>query len=65
MIKHTKPWFTYFFNLKNVTRADLGSLDFLELSVTENGGLESKSLLQFLNNGASLEFLNETDSGIE
>ena len=56
---------TYFLNLKNVTGADFWSLDFLELSITENGSLESECLLQFLDNGTGLVFLDETDSGVE
>ncbi len=34
-------------------------------SVTENNSLESESLLQFLDNGTSLEFLDETNSSVE
>jgi hypothetical protein len=54
-----------FFDLENISRNDLGGFDFLELAVTKNGGLEGESLLQFLDNGSSLVFLDETDSGIE
>ena len=56
---------THFFNLQNVAGNDLWSLDLLQLAVTKNGGLESKSLFQFLDNRAGLEFLDETDAGIE
>ena len=34
-------------------------------SVTENNSLESESLLQFVDNGTSLEFLDETNSSVE
>jgi hypothetical protein len=54
-----------FFNLKNVTGDDFGGFDFLELAVTEDGGLESESLLEFFDNGAGLVFLDETDGGVE
>jgi hypothetical protein len=55
----------YFFDLKNITRDNFGSFDFLQLAVAEDGGLESKSLFQFLDDGTSLEFLDETDGSIE
>jgi hypothetical protein len=41
-------------NLENITGNDLGGLDFLESTVTEDDSLESKSLFEFLYNGASL-----------
>ena len=34
-------------------------------SVTENNSLESEGLLQFVDNGTSLEFLDETNSSVE
>jgi hypothetical protein len=52
-------------NLEDITGDDFWGFDFLEGSVTENGGLESKSLLQLLDNGTSLVFLDETDKGVE
>lgn len=52
-------------NLQNITRDDLGSLNFLKGTVTENDSLESESLLEFFDNGTSLEFLNETNTGVE
>jgi hypothetical protein len=56
---------SYFFNLENITGDDLWSLNLLELAVTENGGFESKSLLQFFDNGTGLVFLDETDASVE
>ena len=56
---------TYLFDLKNITRDDFCSFNFLELTVTKNSGLESESLLQFGDDGTCLVFLNETDSGVE
>jgi len=53
------------FNLENITGNNLGSLDFLEGTVTENNSLQGKSLLEFLDNRTSLEFLDETNSGVE
>jgi hypothetical protein len=44
-------------NLENVTGNDLRGLDLLQGTVTEDNSLESKSLLQFLYNAASLIFL--------
>jgi hypothetical protein len=52
-------------DLEDVTRDDFGSLDFSEGAVTEDGGLESKRLLQLLDDRTSLEFLNETNTGVE
>ena len=52
-------------NLEDITRNDLRSFNFLEGSITENNSLESKSLLQFVDNGASLEFLDKTDGSVE
>ncbi|PMB73754.1 hypothetical protein BM221_001179 [Beauveria bassiana] len=54
-----------FLNLEDVTGNDFGGLNLLEGTVTENDSLESKGLLEFLDNGTSLEFLNETDSSVE
>jgi len=54
-----------FFDLENVTGDDFGGFDFLELAVTEDGGLESERLLQFLDNGAGLVLLDEADGGVE
>jgi hypothetical protein len=56
---------TYLFNLEDVTRDDLWSLDFLKLAITKDGGLEGKSLFQLLDNGTGLIFLDETDASIE
>jgi hypothetical protein len=52
-------------NLQDIAGNDLGGLDLLESTVTENNSLERKSLLQLVDNRTSLEFLNETDSGVE
>jgi hypothetical protein len=51
--------------LENITGNDLRSLNLEETAITENDGLESESLLQFVDNGTSLVFLDETDSGVE
>ena len=56
---------THFFDLEDITRNDFWSLNLLKLAVTEDSGLESKSLLQLLDDGASLEFLDETDASVE
>lgn len=52
-------------NLKNVTGNDLGGLDLLELTVTEDDSLESQSLLQLVDNGTGLELLDETNTGVK
>jgi hypothetical protein len=52
-------------NLDNVTGDDLVGLDLLECAIAENCGLQGKLLLEFFDNGTSLEFLEETDTGVE
>lgn len=52
-------------NLEDITGNNLGSLNLLEGAITENDSLEGKSLLEFLNNGTSLEFLNETNTSVK
>lgn len=52
-------------NLKDITGNDLGGLNLLEGTVTEDNSLEGKGLLQFLDNGTSLELLDETDTGVK
>jgi hypothetical protein len=54
-----------FFDLEDITRDDFGGFDFGQSTVTENGGLESKSLLELVDDVTGLEFLNETDTGVE
>ncbi|KAK1239494.1 hypothetical protein MKX07_008982 [Trichoderma sp. CBMAI-0711] len=52
-------------NLQNITGDDLGGLNLLEGAVTEDNSLESERLLQLLDNGTSLELLDETNTGVE
>lgn len=52
-------------NLEDITGNDLGGLNLLEGAITENDSLEGKSLLEFLDNGTSLEFLNEADTSVK
>jgi hypothetical protein len=54
-----------FLNLENITGNDLGSLNLLEGTVTENNSLESKSLLQLVDNGTGLVLLDETNGGVK
>lgn len=56
---------THLFDLKDITRNDLGSFNFVQATVTKDDSLQGQSLLQFLDNGTSLEFLDETDTGVE
>jgi hypothetical protein len=56
---------THFFDLEDITGNDFRSVDFSELAITENNCLERKSLLQFVDNGAGLELLDETDGSVE
>jgi hypothetical protein len=54
-----------FLDLENITGNDLGSLNLLEGTVTENNSLESESLLQLVDDGTSLVFLDETNGGVK
>lgn len=54
-----------FLNLQDIARNDFGGLELLEGTVTENNGLEGERFLQLVDNRTGLEFLNETDSGVE
>jgi hypothetical protein len=54
-----------FFDLEDITRHDFRGFDFGESTVTENGGLESESLLELVDDVTGLEFLDETDTGVE
>lgn len=56
---------TYRVELKNVTRDNFGGFNFLEFTITQNGSLESKGFLQFVDNGPSPVFLGEADNGVE
>lgn len=56
---------TYFLNLQDITRNDLGGLNLLEGAVTEDNSLESESFLQFVDDGTGLVFLDETNTGVE
>ena len=51
--------------MKDITRNDLWGLDFEKTTITKNNGLESESLLQFIDNRTGLVFLEETNSSIE
>ena len=65
------PWrrrvcgITHLLNLQDITGNNLGGLNLLEGTVTENDSLESKSLLQLLDNRTGLVFLNETNTGVK
>lgn len=54
-----------FLDLEDITGDDFRSFNLSELAVTEDGSLESERLLQFLDNGTSLVFLDETDSCVK
>ena len=56
---------TNLLNLENITRDNHRSFDFKETSITEDDGLQCKGLLQFFDDRTGLEFLDETDTGVE
>ena len=56
---------THFLDLQDITGDDFGGLNLLEGAVTEDDGLESERLLQLLDDGTSLELLDETNAGVE
>lgn len=43
----------------------MGRLNLKQLSVAKDDSFESESLLQFFDNGPSLELLDETHNGVE
>jgi hypothetical protein len=53
------------FDLEDITGDDLGSLDLEKTTITKNDSLQGKSLLELIDDGTSLEFLDETDTGVE
>lgn len=55
----------HFFNLENITRHYFGCIDFYHVSATDANSFESERFLQFVNDGASLKFLDEANRGIE
>jgi hypothetical protein len=54
-----------FFDLDNITGNDFGGFQFAEGTVSEGDRFQSEGLLQFLDYGTSLEFLNETDTSVK
>ncbi len=56
---------SYLFNLKDITRNDHGSFDFLKTTTSENDGFESEGFLQLLDNRTGLEFLDKPNRGVE
>lgn len=55
----------YLFNLQNVTGNDLGGLDLEQTTITEYHSLEGKGLLELVDNRSGLEFLDESNTGVE
>jgi hypothetical protein len=54
-----------FFDLEDVTGNDLRGLNLLESTVTEDDSLESKSLLELLNDRTSLILLDESNTSVK
>jgi hypothetical protein len=52
---------TYLLNLEDITGNDLWGLNLEETTITENDGLQGESLLELVDDRASLEFLDETN----
>lgn len=51
--------------MEDVTRNNFGRLDFIESAAAENSCLQGQSLLELVDNGTRLEFLDETDGCVE
>ena len=51
----------YLFNMQDVTGYNLGCLDLYHTTTSENDGLKRERLLQFINDGAGLKFLDEAN----
>lgn len=56
---------SHLLDLEDITGDDVRGVNLLEGTITENNSLEGKSLLEFVDNGTGLEFLEETDAGVE
>jgi hypothetical protein len=54
-----------FLELEEITGDNLGGLNLLDATITENNSTKGKSLLQLLDNRTGLEFLNETNSSVK
>jgi hypothetical protein len=60
-----RPHKTHLLNLKDITGNDLRGINLEETTVTEHNSLESERLLELVDNGTSLEFLDETDRRVK
>lgn len=56
---------THLLNLEDITGNDIRGVDLEETTVTENNSLESERLLELVDNGTGLVFLDETDSRVK
>lgn len=56
---------THFLDLEDISGNDFGGLNLLEGAITEDDSLESKSLLQFVDDRSGLVFLDETDTSVK
>ncbi|VUC35121.1 unnamed protein product [Clonostachys rosea] len=52
-------------NLEDITGNDLVGLNLLQGTITEDSGLESESLLEFIDDRTGLVFLKEPDTGVK
>lgn len=60
-----RPHKTHLLNLEDITGNDLRGVNLKETTVTENNSLESERLLELVDNGTSLEFLDETNRRVK
>lgn len=56
---------TCLFNLQDITRDNLRSLQFNQFAISTDHSLEGQCLLKLIDNRASLKLLYETDRGIK
>jgi len=56
---------THLLNLEDITGNDLWGLNLEQTTITENDGLQGESLLELVDDRAGLEFLDETNCGVE
>ena len=57
--------YAYFLDLKDITRYDIRRFNLEKTAVSENDGLQSESLFQFIDDRPGLEFLDKTDSCVK
>lgn len=67
LVRHTHSCVlqTYIFDLDDITRDNLRRGNLSEVTITKSSSTESERLLEFVDDRTGLEFLDETNGGVE